>query len=245
VFHSEDHVDDAVINANLPAGAYTLSLASGWNLERIAADGTAQTVEATLTSATPLPFTVVSGGFTPVALQFRTTGVVIDPARGDVAISIGVDDGPMQPVTFGFPTYGGVTDQRQPFVAYAQAITVTQTATLDTLGVIGVAPAPGVTMGLYTDAGNVPGNRIATATWKPTSAIPNATTLSIPNLTIPPGQYWIAVLGVVTIGKVQNVPMVKRCDSNFTGGQLPNSPGAWSCNPQSNNALNVFASGVH
>jgi hypothetical protein len=92
VFHTEDAPDAPSISAHLPAGAYTIDLAPAWSLERVNADGTAVTVDATLLSDNPLGFDVSAGGLTPVVLRFQAGADQVGMGDGDVDVSIGVDD---------------------------------------------------------------------------------------------------------------------------------------------------------
>jgi hypothetical protein len=89
VFHTEDDPTRTEIRQRLEAGAYSLSLAPGWHLERVSDHAT---VDAELISANPQAFTVTTDNFTPVVLHFRTQGQVISLGQGDVGISIDVDD---------------------------------------------------------------------------------------------------------------------------------------------------------
>jgi hypothetical protein len=90
-FRSEDQPDRTLITARVPSGPYTLSVAPGWRLERLASGG-AEPVAATLTTPDPLPFAVTAGGFTPVTLRFRAGGDDVGMGDGDIGIGIGVDE---------------------------------------------------------------------------------------------------------------------------------------------------------
>ena len=92
VFHTEDDPTRQQITQHLDIGDYGLHVAPGWRLERLRADGTAQTVEATLISPDPLSFHVNADTLTPVIVRFHTDGQVVALAQGDAAISIDVDD---------------------------------------------------------------------------------------------------------------------------------------------------------
>jgi hypothetical protein len=91
-FHTEDDPNRAQINARLQSGGYTLSLATGWRLEKIVS-GSGQTVHAELLSSHPLSFHVAAGEFTPVVLRFRAGADDVGLGEGDVGISIGVEEG--------------------------------------------------------------------------------------------------------------------------------------------------------
>src|SRR5688572_4483838 len=91
VRRTEDDPTRIVINQRLDIGNYDLRVAAGWRLERIRPDGFADTVEATLISPDPLPFTITAETFTPVILRFRTDGEVVPLAQGDAGISIDVE----------------------------------------------------------------------------------------------------------------------------------------------------------
>jgi hypothetical protein len=92
VFHTEDDPTRTLITQELDAGDYSLHVTPGWHLERVAASGAAQTVDATVTSPDPFPFTITPNGFTSVVIQFFTDGQVVNMTRGDVGISIGISE---------------------------------------------------------------------------------------------------------------------------------------------------------
>jgi fibrillar collagen-like protein/fibrinogen beta/gamma subunit family protein len=89
--YGETNPDQPVIHFETTVGAYTATLQNGWYLEKIT-NGTAATVEATLTSANPLPFTVIGAQDVTVMLRFSTNGEVVDMNQGGVDIVIGVDE---------------------------------------------------------------------------------------------------------------------------------------------------------
>ena len=97
VFHTEDAPDRTLISQHLAAGDYTLHVTPGWRLERVRSGGTVDTVQATLTSPDPQPFTITTGAASAVALRFVTDGEVVSTDGGDVGISISVDDGACDP----------------------------------------------------------------------------------------------------------------------------------------------------
>jgi hypothetical protein len=90
-YSSEGNPDETVIHFETVVGGYTATLANGWRLEKIA-NGVATTVEATLTSANPQPFTVVGAQNTTVMLRFSTSGEEVDMNHGGVDIVIGIDE---------------------------------------------------------------------------------------------------------------------------------------------------------
>jgi hypothetical protein len=92
VFNTEDDPTRLLITQRLDVGNYHLHVASGWRLERLRTDGPPETVEATLVSPDPLPFTIAADAFTPVVVRFRTRGEVVALAKGDAGISIDVED---------------------------------------------------------------------------------------------------------------------------------------------------------
>ena len=90
---SEDAPAGDALQRALPEGDYTVQLLDGWQLERIAASGSAL-VSAELASENPLPFSIRSGELTTVVFQFRTLGqddLGGDDGQGDVRIAIEVD----------------------------------------------------------------------------------------------------------------------------------------------------------
>jgi hypothetical protein len=97
--------DGAIVTVQLSPGTYDAwlfaSTASGagslieWPLDRIAADGSVDSVNATLVTSQPAPVTVVAGQTTPLVLEFRiATGGTVRFERGDVAVSIDVGGTP-------------------------------------------------------------------------------------------------------------------------------------------------------
>lgn len=92
VFHTEDDPSRTLITQRLDVGAFSLHVTPGWHLERISSAGVAETVEATLISPDPQPFTIVADTLTSVVIRFLTNGEVVDMGHGDVGISIGVDE---------------------------------------------------------------------------------------------------------------------------------------------------------
>jgi hypothetical protein len=92
VYHTEDDPSRTAINQHLDVGDYTLRVAPGWRLERLRPNGIPDTVEATMVSSDPLPFTITADALTPVIVRFSTDGVIIPLAQGDASISIDVAD---------------------------------------------------------------------------------------------------------------------------------------------------------
>jgi len=91
-FSTETDPTRTALTAHVASGPYTLELRSGWRLERIAADGTAANVAATLLSANPQPLEVIGGGTTFASLRFRAGGEDVPMGEGDVVVVIDVDD---------------------------------------------------------------------------------------------------------------------------------------------------------
>lgn len=80
------------ITTRLPAGAYTLGIATGWHLERVGADGVGRRVTASLVSANPQPLTITAGEVTRTLLLFDVDGQPVPIGDGDLEIGIGVND---------------------------------------------------------------------------------------------------------------------------------------------------------
>jgi hypothetical protein len=93
VLSTEIDPDRETLSAVLDAGFYTIDLAPGWRLERVAG-GVAVPVFAVLTSEVPLPFDVLPGQATPVRLHFRADGEDVVTGPGSVDVGIDVDDQP-------------------------------------------------------------------------------------------------------------------------------------------------------
>jgi hypothetical protein len=93
VLSTEIDPDRETLSAVLDAGFYTIDLAPGWRLERVA-NGVAEPVFAVLTSEVPLPFDVVPGQATQVRLHFRADGEDVVTGPGSVDVGIDVDDQP-------------------------------------------------------------------------------------------------------------------------------------------------------
>jgi len=91
---TEGDPDTTVLSENVVAGAYSMFLEGGWFLEKVASDGTAAPVDATLTSPNPLFFDVYSGSRTIVPLHFHVGDGDVDMGQGyDVVIEVD-DEGP-------------------------------------------------------------------------------------------------------------------------------------------------------
>jgi sugar lactone lactonase YvrE len=92
VLDSDAQPDATALMATLDAGSYTATLTPGWFLERLAADGSAARVNATLASANPTSFTVTAGATASVAFAFSTDGTIVTVGQGQVAISVDVTE---------------------------------------------------------------------------------------------------------------------------------------------------------
>jgi hypothetical protein len=91
-FDTEDDPNRTSLALDVVPGDYSVFLQEGWRLERIAAGGTATTVEATYLSPNPQHVTVFSFLTTHVELRFRagTDIVVMDP--GTIEIEVVVEE---------------------------------------------------------------------------------------------------------------------------------------------------------
>ena len=78
------------LTAQLPAGSYSVTLQSGWLLDRVNNMGVAQPVVANLVSANPAMAGVQVGTTSSVNFQFQTSGVLI--TTGTLNIGIGVTE---------------------------------------------------------------------------------------------------------------------------------------------------------
>jgi len=88
-FFSEEDPNRTHLSATVVVGDYTAFLQEGWRLERLGADGSAHTVQATLLSANPQPFHVSAGGSTVVPLRFRAgEDVVMDQGSFDIVLEV-------------------------------------------------------------------------------------------------------------------------------------------------------------
>jgi hypothetical protein len=88
---TEANPDAPSLQLSLAPGAYSIDLAPGWRLEKlIGADF--QTVNATLSSQNPVPFSIVAGQTTPVAYAFHTDGTIVVIGNGTLDLTIGVTD---------------------------------------------------------------------------------------------------------------------------------------------------------
>lgn len=84
--------DADTLVSSLLAGTYQVHLEPGWQLLRVAEDGTEQGVTAVITSPNPRTFTVVAQQHNAVSFNFRVTnGDAV--AFGNAEIGIEVDDG--------------------------------------------------------------------------------------------------------------------------------------------------------
>jgi hypothetical protein len=91
---SDDEPAKDSLEQALPEGEYSVQLLDGWQLQRVDAAASAP-VRAELTSANPLPFSIVPGELTTVTFQFRTLGDAEGPppagGDGELRIDIEVD----------------------------------------------------------------------------------------------------------------------------------------------------------
>jgi len=143
VFHTEDDLTRTVITTHLPPGAYTVTLATGWNLDRVNADGTTTAVDATLLSANPLAFTIASGTHTPVVLKFQAGADQVPMGDGDADISIDVTDPVPQALVVGPPSLTvleGATGTFTVHLAAAPSSPVTVAVVTSTPSAIAVSP---------------------------------------------------------------------------------------------------------
>ncbi|UJR86127.1 hypothetical protein [Sandaracinus amylolyticus] len=90
---TETDPDASVISLSLPAGAYTVALASGWRLERVV-DGVATDVEATLISANPAEALLTADAVTQVRFRFQLAREVVETGPGQLDIGIDVVPAP-------------------------------------------------------------------------------------------------------------------------------------------------------
>jgi hypothetical protein len=98
---SESDPNASDISATLPAGSYSVNLASGWALEKLQ-DVSYVPVQATLLSANPQVFEIIGGSRTNLGYRFSTDGVMVTIGRGSLDISIEVvpvDAGPCDLLT--------------------------------------------------------------------------------------------------------------------------------------------------
>jgi hypothetical protein len=89
---TEDDPTRTALHARLPAATYRLTLATGWHLERVRADGSTAEVTGALTSANPQAFTIVGGERSRVTLRFRVEGAELPLGDGDLDVDIEIDD---------------------------------------------------------------------------------------------------------------------------------------------------------
>ncbi|MFP2906873.1 hypothetical protein ACLESD_17870 [Pyxidicoccus sp. 3LFB2] len=87
------------VSVALPAGAYTIQLTPGWSMERQGA--TPETVQASLVSPNPLPFTIQEGQTRTVRFVFKL------PGNGNADVGFTVDTGGWISGTFEFPPLTG------------------------------------------------------------------------------------------------------------------------------------------
>ena len=82
----------ASLKSELPAGAYTIKLKTGWTLER-ESNGMWAPVKAVLFSQNPAGFQIFDQFTTPVVFQFRAGEDVVELGNGQLEVDIAVDDG--------------------------------------------------------------------------------------------------------------------------------------------------------
>jgi len=88
-WNTEDDPDRTSLSADVAVGDYQAELAAGWRLERLAPPDPPVTVDATLLSDNPLPFTVSAGARTRVPLRFRVEDGVVALDQGyDIEIDV-------------------------------------------------------------------------------------------------------------------------------------------------------------
>ncbi|UJR81725.1 hypothetical protein [Sandaracinus amylolyticus] len=87
---TETDPDAATISLELAAGAYTVTLADGWRLERVGG-GEATDVAATLVSPNPVSATVAAAATTQVRFRFVVSGDVVETGPGQLDIGIEVE----------------------------------------------------------------------------------------------------------------------------------------------------------
>jgi hypothetical protein len=93
-YRTEDDPTRPVISDVLDTGTYSLVLQADWRLERVAADGTATPIVATMLSANPQVFAIAADATTRVALRFRAEGDVVELGDGDLEVVLEVEDAP-------------------------------------------------------------------------------------------------------------------------------------------------------
>jgi hypothetical protein len=91
VFRTEDAPDRTAISQELAAGTYRVDLAGSWRLERLAADGSATPVSATLVSANPQSVAVGADTLARATLRFAVPGGDIELGRGELEVDLGVE----------------------------------------------------------------------------------------------------------------------------------------------------------
>jgi hypothetical protein len=86
---SEDDPTKDSLERALPQGDYSVRLLDGWQLDRVGPSGS-EPVRSELSSANPLPFSILAGELTTVTFQFRTLDGG-EAAGGDGEVSIGIE----------------------------------------------------------------------------------------------------------------------------------------------------------
>lgn len=91
VVSAQDYLSAAVITQTLTTGTYTVTLASGWQLQQLV-NGAWVNVAATLVSANPSTFAVTEGSVTQLAYRFQVGTEVVDIGTGTLQLSVQVTD---------------------------------------------------------------------------------------------------------------------------------------------------------
>jgi len=88
---TEQDPDAPLISTTLATGDYAISLRAGWALQRLSG-GVFEPVQATLVSANPASFEIISGSTTALVYSFETDGTIVDIGTGTLALSINVSN---------------------------------------------------------------------------------------------------------------------------------------------------------
>jgi hypothetical protein len=90
---SEADPDAEKLEAALDQGEYSISLLSGWSLERLESDGSATVVHAALLTQNPSTFSVRHERVTALTYTFATATVEVSFGEGSARIVVDVSDG--------------------------------------------------------------------------------------------------------------------------------------------------------
>lgn len=235
VFATEDDPDRTAFAATLEAGPYALTLAPGWRFERVDAGGATTPVMATLLSPNPQGFQITADQLTRVALRFRVDGDIVELGDGDLEVVLEVEDQPPVPTALGWPERLPDQEQLMPPRGVAYRITV---------------PAPGfevhryqvfadgiglAIMGVYSDAGGVPGPLAGPASPRvPMVGLEQPTLIPAAQFVLPPGDHWIAFtadFGANVAAAPPGEPVVQRCEFHGPPGVLLPFPPLLGCGP--------------